>query len=443
MMREFVKKYRYEILVFFIVFLPRLAYSIFVYAHSGSHGFISYLDAEVFVREAENILEHGVMSQFPVPPFLPDPLRTPLYLWFLAGFLWLHAPLFAIVSVQNLLAAASGVLIYRIAKTQFAAPRVGIIAAALFAVEPMTIYWNNLLMSDGLFAFLFLATVHVSLHRRWFWGAALLGLATLARPVGLYFLPLFLLWAVFCHFPLSSLNVRPLLAKLFLMLAIFAALIFPWMLRNKIIFDRFELATAGWLNLYLFTMTEFAASKGETLPMPVVPEAYHPDAAAGRVLYNYEFASADFYKEHSKKLVSRYPVDYLLFHLGSGVRSMNNHDYYYLVDYVLTPEVPSAPLSAARALARFGQLAWLALYFFAAVGVFRGVNAPVKIFLLALFIFNNLLIGYNGVITSGGRYNLAFVPLLLLLGTYGFIESYRWVRGKITNYKSQIPNNIQ
>ncbi len=419
-----LRKYRPEILVFFAVLIPRILYSVVVYYHSGSHGFISFSDAEIFLRQANNLLQHGVMSRYLEFTQLPDPLRTPVYIWFLAALLWLKVPIFGMVTVQNILAALSGVLVYRIGKIHLNASRVGLIAALLFGVEPMSIYWSNLLMSDNLFAFLMIVTIYLFLERKWYLGAAALGIATLTRPVALYYLPVFLLFTILLLRP--RIDFLSLVKKLFFILVIFTAVIFPWMLHNKVVFNRWELSTAGWLNFYQFSMQKFAATKGIILPLPSPPATYLPGPHEERQ-YNYSigFEGADFYKRHSWGLFSRYPLEYLAFHLTSGITSMNNHDYYYLLNYVAKPELPQVNLDKWRFAVALGQGAWWAIYLFSLIGLFWGGHAYVKQFLAILFLFNNLLIGYNGVISAGGRYNLAFVPFVLLLGVSGFVKSFK------------------
>ena len=122
-----------------------------------------------------------------------------------------------------------------------------------------------------------------------------------------------------------------------------------------------------------------------------------------------------------------YPFSYLAFHLGSGIKSMNNHDYQYLLNHVAKPELPQMNLDVWRYAVALGQGVWIAVYAFSLIGLFLGGNTRIKVFLAALFVFNNLLIGYNGVISSGGRYNLAFVPFILLVGAFGFTESFKKV----------------
>jgi 4-amino-4-deoxy-L-arabinose transferase-like glycosyltransferase len=426
--KRFWRQYKTEILLFGLYFGIRFLYSLFLSIKFGEHSFISYLDATVFLREAKNLIDHGVMSQFSDPPFLPDPLRTPLYLWFLAGLLWLGFSLFGVVTFQNILAGLAGILIYKIGKTLFPNSGIGILAAVIFAFEPAFIYWSNLLMSDNLFFVLLILAIYLLMRERYYWLSIVLALATLTRPVGLYFFSFFLIAAAGWF---NSINWRLALKRILIMIFIFFILIFPWMLRNKILFNSWELSTAGWLNLYLFTVKEFAAQRNIEMPMPAVPDDYHP-APYKWVMYNYEFSSAKFFKEKTLELVAKFPLEYFQFHIFSGLRGLANHDYDYIWKYVLQAERPQFSDRLGRALVNIGQIFWLIMYAGTALGLFFKPARVQRLFLIGLLLINAVLIGYNGVISSGGRYNLLFMPFILLMGIYGLFESYKWVCARLT-----------
>src|SRR3989344_1188889 len=117
--RNFWSRYKIELLLFLAVFGVRFLYSLVVLFGFGEHGFVSFSDADMFVRQAERFLQDGVFSRFAIPPFSPDPLRTPTYLWFLATLLGSGFSFFGVVTVQNILSGFAGVLIYRIGKKLF------------------------------------------------------------------------------------------------------------------------------------------------------------------------------------------------------------------------------------------------------------------------------------------------------------------------------------
>jgi len=415
-LKAYWKKYRPEILIFLAVFGVRFLYASAALFWFGSDSFVSFSDADTFVREAHNILEHGVMSQASAPPYLPDPLRTPLYLWFLALLLGSGFSLFGIVIIQNLLVGIIGVMVYRLGQILFVNARVGSVAGLLFALEPSSVYWNNLLMSDNLFAVLFILSVYLFFTRRWYWFSALFAFATLTRPIGLYLFPLFLLGTF-----LFSLSFK----RIIIMSLVFFVIISPWMMRNKVLFGNFELSTAGWLNLYLFTVKEFSLRHNLPLPMPSIPVDYYPWDEK-KVLYNYEFTAAHFFKERTLEVLRKYPVAYPVFHIVSGIRGIRNHDYQYLVDYVVAPLWTRFDRRLGMVFVLFGYGFWWLIYGGAFTLLFSKNYRRTVLFLLVLIVFNSLLVGYNGLISGGGRYTMPFLPLWFLLGAFGWSQVYQF-----------------
>src|SRR3989338_8748057 len=184
-----------EIFLFCLAFGVRFLYAIFVQLKFGSHGFLAYSDAlSFYLQGAENLINHHIFSLNTNPPYMPDTYRTPLYTFFVAFFLWFKSPFFLIIFAQNIMAGFISVLIYRIGLLLNFSYGVSVFAAILTSLEPASIYWNNLLMSDYLFAFLFVLACYEFFIGRYYWFGALMGLATLTRPTSLYFLPFFLLF---------------------------------------------------------------------------------------------------------------------------------------------------------------------------------------------------------------------------------------------------------
>ena len=122
------RRYKNEILIFCIALGVRLLYAITIQIFYGSNGFSAYSDAETFLRVADNILTHGIMSQSVAAPFIPDSLRTPLYPYFLAFFTGLKIPLFWIISIQSVLAGVVAATIYRLGNVIFHSPAIGFVA---------------------------------------------------------------------------------------------------------------------------------------------------------------------------------------------------------------------------------------------------------------------------------------------------------------------------
>ena len=420
-----IRRYKMEIWLFSLGFGIRLAYAIAVQFFFGSHGFAANSDAESFIAVANNLLAHGVFSPMTESPFIPDPLRTPPYPFFLAFFLYFKTPLFWIAAFQNFLAGITGVLIYKTGKIIFKSAAVGVIAAALFIFEPVSIYWSNLLMSDNLFSFLFFLAFYLFVVRKFYSSAFVLGLAALTRPIGLFLAPLFLAASAVLYYRGEHDGVNFAWKKALIAVLLFFAVLTPWAARNKILFNTWELSSVGWVNLYFFTFSKFAQTHGIDLPTPEAPQGYSGDAAT---IFTYDFSNVPFYKSTAQKLILERPWEYLKFHLAYFFKTFNYHGYDYLMEQVIRVKFPRISERVGSFAVQAGQAVWWLVYALVLAGLFKKEHRAWAFFILSFVIANNFLLVASGV-SQGGRYGLPVMPMLLLLGSYGAVSAYRAVRG--------------
>lgn len=180
---------------------------------------------------------------FSLNPDVPTPRRAPGYPFFLAavyktfGHSWLPVRL-----LQALLGALTCLLAFRTAERLFG-ERAGPVAGWLLALYPPLVPYAGLLLTETLFTFLLAASAMFWVYgaeRKSPWDLALaglcLGLATLTRPVTLFFPALLLLAAA----------LRPGLARLWpaLLLAFLLALA-PWSARNYRLWGTLKPASVG------------------------------------------------------------------------------------------------------------------------------------------------------------------------------------------------------
>ncbi len=135
--------------------------------------------------------------------------------------------------------------IYAIGKRCFGRRSVGLLAALIFALEPLTITWASLPMSEGLYVFLICSSIYLLVRwwqeggDGWLWGcAAVGGLAAVTRWEGLVMLAVLglpVLWRMYQR----GFKKRALLIAAVIFLAPFAL----WALRNLIVFGN-PLSTA-------------------------------------------------------------------------------------------------------------------------------------------------------------------------------------------------------
>src|SRR3989344_3910685 len=112
-----LKRHKTEIFIFLLAFGLRFLYAILVLFFFGEHGFIAHSDAfSFYLRGADNLINHHIFSLNTNPPYMPDAYRTPLYTFFVAGFLWLKLPLISVIFLQNIMAGLISVFFYRICR---------------------------------------------------------------------------------------------------------------------------------------------------------------------------------------------------------------------------------------------------------------------------------------------------------------------------------------
>jgi 4-amino-4-deoxy-L-arabinose transferase-like glycosyltransferase len=132
-----------------------------------------------------------------VPPridgVLPELLRTPGYPALLALVRAAGAPWQAVSLLQVLLSSAAAAILFTLVRRWLGSERAGLVAAAILALNPADAVAANLLLTESLYAFMFLGAMALLLRGpdlpvRWPRAAAagaILGLAALVRPVGL------------------------------------------------------------------------------------------------------------------------------------------------------------------------------------------------------------------------------------------------------------------
>lgn len=431
-----VKKYRIELFVFFLAFLIRFFYASALQYKFGSHVFISFSDAETYLRMGYNILHYHTLSQVATLPFLlPDPLRTPFYPLFLAFFVCLKIPTLFIAAAQDALVGLMAVMTYRLGLRIFESRWVGIFAAIVLGLEPMLIYWNNLLTSDTLASFLFLLAIYLFVFKKYYTSFFVIGLAALTRPTFLYLSSIFFLmffyeyWHELFNKTILKINSFIYWKKFLIMILILFFSVFPWMLRNKINFNNWGFSSNGWFAMYYFNAEKFASLKKEPYSFPpvAIDPDFHPDIPERYYTYYYEFSVVPQYKNYLFYLISKYPIDYFKFHFVSSVIGFQNHDYKYIMDFVVRAKIPEFPQTIGNLLIRMGQNIWIIIYLFVILGFFFKEKRKYQFFLLSFYLLNNFLTGYISTVSAGGRYNMPFLPLILLLAAYGGACSYKYV----------------
>lgn len=197
-------------------------------------------DAQHYWLLAYNMLKSGSFSRSPVPPFIPDILRTPLYPLFLSCFRLLpFAPMW-VYTFQAMLYSLSCIIIYKLVYLISNNAKISLYSYIMMLMNISSYLYCFTTMSEILFIFLVVA----SLYGLFLWlqtlkityilfSSLLLGLATLTKPATLYAI---IIYCAIIYIALPK-NYVKRIYTISVSLIIFLLTLSPWIIRNKIIFD--------------------------------------------------------------------------------------------------------------------------------------------------------------------------------------------------------------
>ncbi len=272
-------------------------------------------DSAGYMRAAENMLNHGVFSLEKEAPFLPDSVRTPGYPAFAAALRAAFGTPLAVSVAQIFIAAATALLIAAMGARLFSR-RIGVAAGALYLVNPSTIFYSFTALTDVLFIFCFLAALYMFFFaeragtlRNAAAAGAILALSIYIRPIGLYLLPLWALAYIWVR-PGLSVSLRQAAARALIFLAVCAALIAPWIVRNRVLFGVWGFSSAGAVTLYYYDLPQFIASQ-----RGVPTQRVFDEFVGGRSAYEFNtIANASQYQAAFFNEIAQDPAGYAAFH---------------------------------------------------------------------------------------------------------------------------------
>ncbi len=217
-------------------------------------GFIQ-ADSPEYLNIAENLIKNAAFSQSIDEPLIPDCRRTPVYPLFIALFRLTGFNLAAIIFIQLILSVFNCFMAFKITYWLTENDKSSLFAGLIAAIDIPTIVYANLLLTETLFAALFLLSIYflVRYLKNDEERAALiliisgifLGLSILCRPVSLFFpVVMVVLLLLFQRRNFKLFFVR---IPLFLLAVIIT--LSPWLLRNQIVLGSPILSTISSTNM--------------------------------------------------------------------------------------------------------------------------------------------------------------------------------------------------
>lgn len=229
-------------------------------------------DSAGYIQIAENVrLGHG-FSLDSVPPFGPDPFRTPAYPLFLLFHRITLGSYYPALLTQILMVAAIAYMVYLIARDFLGRPVVGLISAALFLAAPFSIMVTLRFLTQTLFTFFLMLAVLFWLKylktakmNYFVWAMIFLPICALVRPIAfLIVIPFFM---SLITYKMLTKDIRFEWKKIALLFVgaviIFVGILSPWLTRNYRVFGSFSLSTITNFQLYFYDLPYiYAHNKG-------------------------------------------------------------------------------------------------------------------------------------------------------------------------------------
>ena len=402
-------------------------------------------DAAGYHKLALGILQSGSFATF-------GAFRTPVYPAFVSAvYSVVGIKPWVVLFLQLFISSATAVLVYAWAKLA-AGPRAAIVAAAAFAVQPHTAFYSVTLMTDTLFVFVFLASVLALVHglkttklSLFVVSGALLGVATLIRPVTQYF-PM-VAAALILIYRGATWRFR---GRAFAVLAlVFVLTLTPWLYRNHAQYGHVGLSTIQGENL-LFYGASYAevARTGRTIE-EVRAEFGEIAAERGAIEGNNPFENSKIYQDIAMSYIKSNSVLYAKRHMRGIANMFLNLSTQQIAKYLGVPshELPyrfyAAPgfLETVRGFLRskssaeltIGALvgvAMLATYLTALVGGCAALRERNHFYMIATVIIALYFFASVGPIGQV-RYKMPLVPFYIAYTGLGLFEVWRFAKRRV------------
>lgn len=243
------------------------------------------------------------------PPYMPNPLRPPVYPLFLAIPLYLTGSYWVVALCQIVAGALIPVLGMALARRIAGSHGVGLAVGYLLALEPYSALLSFVFYTETVFTVLFLSFVLYLLRyfetpsmRLSVLTALFLGLATLVKPTVQYLpilVPLGLAW----HW--RDRLEKKLALHLGVFLGVFLLLIAPWLMRNKREFGVVGMSAQPSFNLMVYLVPSVRALENGTSFQTEYDRWFEEQDLDWRDI---TLATSEIYRQRAVEELKKHPV---------------------------------------------------------------------------------------------------------------------------------------
>ena len=411
----YLRTYRSEITLALLALFVHTVLFLVVIQQGGGSVIDTVRADDGYFELAQNVLAGNGFSWSAAAPYAPNPLRTPGYVYALAGLIGI-AGITGAALIQLIAASAIPVFGMYIARYITDSRLIGIVAGTILALDPTLALLSFQFYTETVFLLLFLPWLLLTFRylekrdlKTLALSAALLGCAILVKTsvqyVPLLFVP-FILW----QFGRMEWRRGALHAALYLLIV--AAILAPWTVRNMNTFGVPGLSAQTPFVLYTnLAPSVLSVARGSDFLQErqafLTPAEYKGDAIT--------LANGDVYISRALDVALSYPLA-TAFVAGKSLFTFFTNDGFYTLLAVIgyAPRDFTALLVAAR-------LVWVAITIAACIGALvylltrRSQLAILLILLVAYFALTSTIAAFG----TNPRYRLPVDPIILALAWVG------------------------
>lgn len=419
---NFINRHKTEIIIFVLSLAVHTALFTTMVFKQGSVLDVVRVD-DGYYEITENLLAGNGFSWSNEAPYEPNPLRTPGYIYILAGLISVFGVTGASI-IQLVLASFIPVLGLYIARHITKSQKIGLLTGIILALDPTLAFLSFQFYTDTAFLLLFLPWLLITLHyadkpslKKLIVSALILGVAILVRPV-VQFLPI--LMAVYILWQSRKTDWKRGVMHVVIYFTIIGAILTPWIIRNLNTFGSPGLSSQSAFILYtnfvpalnsVVENTDFLEERNSFL----TDEEYKGDAIT--------LANADIYTKKSIEIIRRHPTETAYIMSKSLFTFFTNDGFYSLFAQLHDEPRDFIPIIVIM------KLFWVLITISAFIGALRYLLKNRSMW--ALFIV--ILVAYfalTSTITAFGtnpRYRLPVDPIILALAGIGFTYMRSWI----------------
>lgn len=410
-------------------------------------------DSDGYLRVAANWLQSGRYAVGGEPEILRPP-GYPLLL--LPGVAAGHADL-VIVGLQNLLSCVTIWLTYRTALALFNNSTTALVAAWLFACEPLSVLYTSKLLSETAFTTMITAAVYLLVQyvvspgwRTLLAATVCVAAAAYLRPIA-YYLPIWLPFSVLAIEWRRRPDRRRLVLQTLAFTCLSMALLAAWQFRNWSETSYTGFSAVSDKNLYYYEALPVQAEQrgvppeqreqarreaGETDPAVYLRQ--HPEQAAWTAPERYRFL-----RQEAIRTIGAHPLVWARVHFRGVLNTLTDSGrnawlgFFRLAD-IRVAAAPGPPrtfwqrLTTAASerpavLAIHALLAAIVATYLglALVGILRSLRNPSAMLVLSAAVYLLLLSGGDA---GYHRFRLPITPAICLFAAHGYTYITAWTR---------------